>query len=99
MKHDNYLLSIGLSYDKKIEFFDLYDPIEKIQYNGAFKIKDRFFKIKKDSFIKYQKEWNHIIITINKKHFNFFLESHYNDIKEMTLNKFAIKYGLEEHAI
>lgn len=96
---NNYLLSIGLSECNTINFFDLYDAVEKHQYNGAFKIKDRFFKIKKDDFIKYQKQWNHIIIPINKKHFNVFLESYYDDIRDMTLNKFAIKYGLEEHAI
>lgn len=95
---NDYLLSIGLK-DNKILYFDLYDSVEKHQYNGAFKIKDRFFKIKKDAFIKHQKEWNRIIILINKKHFNVFLESHYDDIKEMTLNKFVTKYELEEYAI
>jgi len=95
---NDYLLSIGLK-DNKIIYFDLYDPEERTQYNGAFKIKDRIFKTTKDSFIKHQKEWNHIIIPIDKKRFNIFLESYYDDIREITLNKFAIKYGIEEYLI
>jgi hypothetical protein len=96
---NDYLLSIGLTEDNKIKYFDLYDPIKLTQYNGAFKIKDRFFKTKKDDFIKYQKEWNHIIIPIDRKYFNFFLESDYDNLREITLNQFVIKYGLEEHLI
>lgn len=95
---NDYLLSIGLK-DNKILYFDLYDPVEKTQYNGAFKIKDSFFKIKKDDFIKYQKEFNHIIIPINKKNFDIFLESDYDNLREITLNQFVTKYGLEEHLI
>lgn len=98
MRSNSYLISIGLK-DNKIELLDLYDPIESIQYNGASKIKDRFFKIKKDVFFKYQKGWNHLIIPVNKKTFETLNNSYYSDIKDISINKFVIKYGLEEYAI
>jgi hypothetical protein len=96
---NNYLLSIGCKENDYIVFFDLYNNIEKTQYNGAFKIKDRFFKTTQENFIKYQKEFCILIFPISKEKFNFFLNCYYDDFREMKLNEFLIKYGLEEHGI
>lgn len=96
---NNYILSIGCQENNYIKFFDLYDKEKKTQYNGASKIKDRDFKTTEEDFIKYQKQYSHLIISISKEQFNLFLNFYYNDLREMKLNQFLIKYGLEEHGI
>ena len=95
----DYILSIGPDEKNKIKFFDLYDKVKNRQYNGAFKIKDRDFRITEENFIKYQKQFGHLIISISKEQFDLFLDCHYDDFREMKLNHFLIKYGLEEHGI
>jgi hypothetical protein len=95
----NYLLSIEPNFNENIRFFDLYDILEGIQYNGSCKIKDRYFRIKKEQFIKNQKEFNHIIIPIDKKRFNHFLDLYYDDICDFSIKKFLIKHELEEYMI
>jgi hypothetical protein len=95
----DYILSIGTDEKNYIKFFDLYDKEKKTQYNGAFKIKDRDFKTTQENFIKYQKEFSDLIISIPKEQFNLFLNCYYDDLSEMKLNQFLIKYGLEEYGI
>ena len=96
---NNYLLSIGTDENNYIQFFDLYDKIEEIQYSGAFKIKDRNFKTTQRYFIKNRKQFSELIISISKENFYFFLNYNYNDLIKMKLDQFLIKYGLEEYAI
>jgi hypothetical protein len=74
MQFNNYILSIGTDENNYIKFFDLYDKEKKTQYNGAFKIKDRDFKTTQKNFIKYQKEFSRLIISISKEKFLFFSE-------------------------